>query len=288
MLNRDWCSSLPGVITNSQSATNGEPRNIITDDVRMGGMTSGGLIVGTNFVGTGYVPGSNNAGNGIPPTLLTTNPFYGMQFDAAGNLIPFQNGAYYNNNNPNQQGGDGFSRGETVNVRVPVERLSIFSHLNFELTDTTNLFFEVSAGTVDSYNLGAARWFNNQFSVLIHRDNPYLPAATAQVMDANAITSFRLGKHWDDWGRVESHSNNEVYRLVVGANGELSDGWTLGHLLSIGLQQPRAVFAAPIDHHQSLSRAQCGHRSGHRTANLPGSAEPRSAMWSLPRPGAFR
>ena len=234
MLNRDWCRNLPGVITNSLSATNGEPRNIVTDDVRMGGMTSGGLIVGTNFVGTGYIPGSNTAGNGVPPTLLPTNPFYGRQFDAAGNLVPFQNGAYYNNNNPNQQGGDGFSRGETVNVRVPVERLSIFSHLNFELTDTTNLFFEVSGGTVDSWNLGAARWFNNQFSVLIHRDNPYLPAAAAQTMDANAITSFRLGKHWDDWGRVESHSNNEVYRFVVGANGELSDGWTWDTYYQLG------------------------------------------------------
>jgi iron complex outermembrane receptor protein len=234
MLTRDWCSNLPGVITNSQSATNGEPRNIITDDVRMGGMTSGGLIVGSNFPGVGYVPGNNTAGNGVPPTLATTHPLYGTQFDDAGNPIPFQNGAYYNNNNPNQRGGDGFSRGETVNARVPVERLSIFSHLNFELTDTTNLFFEVSAGTVDSSNLGAARWFNNQFSVLIHRDNPYLPAATAQIMDANAITSFRLGKHWDDWGRVESHSNNEVSRLVVGANGELSDDWTWDAYYQLG------------------------------------------------------
>jgi outer membrane receptor protein involved in Fe transport len=258
MLNRDWCSNLPGVITNSLSATNGEPRNIITDNVRMGGMTSGGLIVGTNFVGAGYVPGSNGAGNGIPPTLATTNPFYGRQFDAAGNLVPFQNGAYYNNNNPNQRGGDGFSRGETVNVRVPVERLSIFSHLNFELTDTTNLFFEVSAGAVDSWNLGAARWFNNQFSVLIHRDNPYLPAAAAQIMDANAITSFRLGKHWDDWGRVESHSNNDVYRLVVGANGALSDGWTWDTYYQLGYNSREQYLlrqSITTNHYRALNAA---------------------------------
>jgi len=258
MLNRDWCKSLPGVITNSLSATNGEPRNIITDNVRMGGMTSGGLIVGTNFVGTGYVPGANGAGNGIPTTLATTNPFYGRQFDAAGNLVPFQNGAYYNNNNPNQQGGDGFSRGETVNVRVPVERLSVFSHLNFELTDTTNLFFEVSGGTVDSWNLGAARWFNNQFSVLIHRDNPYLPAAAAQIMDANAITSFRLGKHWDDWGRVESHSNNEVYRLVVGANGDLSDGWTWDTYYQLGYNSREQYLlrqSITTNHYRALNAA---------------------------------
>ena len=49
-LTRDWCSPLPGVIVNSASATNGQPRNLITDNVRMAGMTSGGVITGTNFL----------------------------------------------------------------------------------------------------------------------------------------------------------------------------------------------------------------------------------------------
>ena len=185
ILTRDWCSNLPGVITNSLSAINGEPRNIITDNVRMGGMTSGGLIVGANFLGTNYVPGANQAGGGVPTTLPTNHPLYGIQFDAGGNPIPFVNGQYYNNNNPNQVGGSGFSRSETVNPRVPVERYSVFSHLNYELTDTTNLFFEASFGAVNSQNLGAARWFNNQFSVLVPRDNPYIPTPIAQIMDAN-------------------------------------------------------------------------------------------------------
>ena len=43
---------------------------------------------------------------------------------------------------------------------------------------------------------------------------------------ADDYTSFRLGKHWDDWGRVESHSDNEVSRLVVGAEGDINDNWT--------------------------------------------------------------
>jgi outer membrane receptor protein involved in Fe transport len=48
-----------------------------------------------------------------------------------------------------------------------------------------------------------------------------------QILDANpSITSFRVGKHWDDWGRVESHSDNEVYRMVVGAEGDIDDNWS--------------------------------------------------------------
>jgi len=63
------------------------------------------------------------------------------------------------------------------------------------------------------------------------RRNPYIPVGLAAVMDgtpdpADDYASVRLGKHWDDWGRVESHSDNDVARLVVGADGELNDNWT--------------------------------------------------------------
>src|SRR5690606_40641942 len=53
--------------------------------------------------------------------------------------------------------------------RTPVERYSLFSHLNYEVSDRTNVFVEASFGSVESYHLGAARWFNNQFSVQVNR-----------------------------------------------------------------------------------------------------------------------
>jgi outer membrane receptor protein involved in Fe transport len=205
---RDWCTSLPGIVTNPGNATNGQPRNIISpSDVVLGNMTSAGMIVG------------------FPAALPPTSPLYGIQFDAAANPIPFAYG--FPANQTFQIGGDGFSRYETTNPRTPVERYSLFSHLNFELADATNLFFEVSYGNVEGWNLGAARWFNGAQSIVIQRDNPFIPAGIQSILNANpTITSFRLGKHWDDWGRVESHSNNEVYRFVLGADGEFSGGWT--------------------------------------------------------------
>jgi len=211
VLTRDWCRGLPGIVTNPANATNGQPRNIIANDVVLGNMTSAGMIVG--------VP------NALPPT----HRLYGIQFDAAGNQIPYTYG--FPANQQFQIGGDGFSRYETTNPRTPVERGSLFTHLRFDLSDTTELFFETSMGMADGNNLGAARWFNGAQAITVNRGNPYIPASILTLMNgaagtADDINSFRLGKHWDDWGRVESHSDNEVYRLVVGAQGEFSEDWT--------------------------------------------------------------
>jgi outer membrane receptor protein involved in Fe transport len=214
---RDWCRNLPGIVSNSASATNGEPRNIITDDVRMGRMTSEGLIVGMS-------------GNAAIPI---GDPLYGIAFDAGGNPVPFEHGLYYGEYY--EKGGDGFSRYETTNPRVPVKRATLFTHLNYELSDQTNVFVETSFGDTESQNLGAARWFNPPaFEIPIYRDNPFLHPDIAQIMDDNGITVFGLGKHWDDWGRVESHSDNQVARLVLGADGALSDGWTWDAYYQLG------------------------------------------------------
>ncbi|HEY5566330.1 MAG TPA: TonB-dependent receptor [Gammaproteobacteria bacterium] len=201
---RDWCASLPGNVTNFANAFNGQPRNIRTDDVKAGGMTSGGVIVG------------------FPTPLAPGSPLYGIQFDAAGNPAAYTPGQFVGFT---QLGGDGLSFYETTNIRVPVERYSVMAHMDVDVGDTTNFFVEASIGYVDSWNLGAARWFSGPTSFTIQRDNAFLPASIASLMDANGITQFRLGKHWDDWGRIRSQSTNDTYRLVIGADGDLSDDW---------------------------------------------------------------
>lgn len=210
---RDWCADQPGLITNAQSATNGQPRNIRTNNVVQGQMTSAGQIYQLR-----------NANGSLGAVIQPGHPLFGIQFDPNGNPIPYTPGAFHGNSNV--QGGDGFSRFTTVNTRVPVERYSLFTHLSYELTEDTNLFFETSFGAVNSSHLGAARWFQATGQIPVFRDNPFLHPDIAAIMDANGIDSFYMGKHWDDWGRVESVSNNKVYRLVVGANGAIDDNWS--------------------------------------------------------------
>jgi iron complex outermembrane recepter protein len=219
VLTRDWCRDLPGLVLNPDNRVNGQPRNIITNNVVLGNMTSAGMISGV----------SNSTNVALNAAGFATSRLYGRQFDAGGNLVPFTFGLPVNQTF--QTGGSGFSRYETTNPRTPVERGSLFTRLSFDVGDATSLFFETSFGMVDAHNLGAARWFNGAQAINILRRNPYIPAGLAAAMDGAAGTaddyaSVRLGKHWDDWGRVESHSDNDVSRLVVGAEGELNDNWT--------------------------------------------------------------
>ena len=176
---RDWCSSLPGLITNPSNATNGQPRNIITDHVVLANMTSAGLIVGTPALFATAPSATSNAAR-----------LYGLQLDAAGNPIPFEYGFPGNMTQTFQSGGSGFSRYETTNPRTPVTRGTFYAHLDWDLSDKIQLFFDVSAGSTTGWNLGAARWFNGSASsILINRDNPYLPASLAALMDGAAGTS---------------------------------------------------------------------------------------------------
>jgi outer membrane receptor protein involved in Fe transport len=250
VLTRDWCRDLPGIVTNNENRINGQPRNIITNDVVLGNMTSAGMITG----GTPFVPPLPGQ-----PFNFFASRLAGQQFDASGNLVPFEYGLP--RNNTFQTGGSGFSRYETTNPRTPVERASLFARLSFEIGDTTNLFFETSLGMVDAHNLGAARWFNGGQAITVRRTNPFIPAGLASLMDGapgttDDFTAVALGKHWDDWGRVESHSDNEVSRLVVGAEGELSEKWRWDTYYQIAyndrhqylLRQPiNANFARALD-----------------------------------------
>jgi iron complex outermembrane recepter protein len=252
---RDWCRNAPGIVTNAANAVNGQPRNIIAaEDVVLGNMTSAGMIVGG------------------ATALPATSRLAGIQFDAGGNPIPWAYG--FPREAQFQIGGDGFSRYETTNPRTPVERYSLYSRLSFDLSDTTNLFFEVSYGSVDGHNLGAARWFNGAQAITILRANPFIPAPVAALMDgapgtADDIASFRLGKHWDDWGRVESHSDNQVSRLVVGAEGEINDAWSWDTYYQIAYN----------DRHQFLLR-QPINNNFNRALNAvvdPGTGQPTCA-----------
>ncbi len=177
MLTRDWCRDLPGIVTNPDNRINGQPRNIITNNVVLGNMTSAGMISGV----------SNSANAALNAAGFATSRLYGRQFDAGGNLVPFTYGLPVNQTF--QTGGSGFSRYETTNPRTPVERGSLFTRLSFDVGDTTSLFVETSLGMVEGQNLGAARWFNGTQAINVLRRNPYIPAGLAAAMDGAAGTA---------------------------------------------------------------------------------------------------
>ena len=125
VLTRDWCRDLPGIVTNADNRVNGQPRNIITNNVVLGNMTSAGMITGV----------SNSANTALNAAGFCGQPRLRHELDAGGNPIPFTYGLPVNQGF--QTGGDGFSRYETTNPRTPVERGSLFARLGYDIGDTT-------------------------------------------------------------------------------------------------------------------------------------------------------
>ena len=208
--------------------------------------------------------------------------------------IRFRSRTVYRANQTFQTGGDGFSRYETTNPRTPVERASIFTHLNFDVADATNLFFETSFGMVDAHNLGRRTLVQRRTGDHDPADEPVHSGADSQPHGWRApappttITSFRLGKHWDDWGRVESHSDNEVSRLVVGAEGELNDNWTWDTYYQLAYNdRHQYLLRQPINNNftralNAVTIPRLGSRSARSAEHEPdGRAPPRVAGPSI-------
>ena len=127
VLTRDWCRDLPGIVTNPDNRINGQPRNIITNNVVLGNMTSAGMITGV----------SNSANTALNAAGFAGEPGvrHAVRCRAA---IRFRSRTDCRVNQQFQTGGDGFSRYETTNPRTPVERGSLFTHLSFDIGDTTS------------------------------------------------------------------------------------------------------------------------------------------------------
>ena len=222
-MTRDWCSSLPGVIINSASATNGEPRNIITDNVRMARHDVGRpdhrhelpVPGGVTCLGSNGKAYRDSADLGADESVLRQAVRRGRQ----PRTVRERRVQQQQQPRTNKAATD--SRAARPSTpRVPVERYSVFSHMNYRVDGHDEPVLRGLARRGRTARTSAPLGGSTLSSPIpIYRDNPYLPANVASIMDAasRVITSFRLGKHWDDWGRVESHSDNEVYRMVVGA-----------------------------------------------------------------------
>ena len=227
-------------------------------------MTSAGLIVGAPALFATAPSATSNAAR-----------LYGLQLDTAGNPIPFEYGFPGNMTQTFQSGGSGFSRYETTNPRTPVTRGTFYAHLDWDLSDKIQLFFDVSAGSTTGWNLGRGALV--QWLGFVDPDQPRqsLPAGVARGADgwcgwhyADDVTQIRLGKHWDDWGRIESHSNNKVYRLVTGAKGDFSDKWSWDTYYQIGYDDRHQYLLREPINAKLRPGSERGHRSGYRSADM--------------------
>lgn len=206
---RDWCT--PGaVVTNNAFNTppgvgNGLPNFVRNHEQAGYWMTTGGVVAGNN------APAIRN--------LFGTG---GIQFADDGTPMPYTPGQLVSGTT--QVGGQVVPTYLYSNLMVPVERYTLFGHANLELSDNLQGFLEASYGYVSGSVLQTP-FFDT--AITISRDNPFIPAAIREVLDANPdIASFTMGRLGEDLGRGFSTSTADVYRITTGLEGSLGTRWS--------------------------------------------------------------
>ena len=213
---RKWCAQERSIVGNTPAGTRGQPSSIITSDVHASTVAPGGLI--------------NRSLNALGQPIfanVANDPLRGVKWDANGSLGRFQYGDFAG---PLFMiGGEGHERNPYLSsllLKVPVERYSIYSSANYELTDDLKAFVDVSYGKVKGTTLSSTfRDFNGSIIGTIKRDNAYLPAAVTSVMDANGISQLTVGRSGFDFGSPKAVSTTKTFRVVAGLEGEIGSSW---------------------------------------------------------------
>lgn len=159
--------------------------------------------------------------------VIRTGPLRGTQFHPETGLpIPFQFGEL--------ESGIVMSRAdpyasrsfltEGPPLRSPNRHISLLGHGSYEVSDGLELFLELSYANVRGGPTRGSDAF--VFDHPISVENPFIPAETLQAALDAGITTFPLGKLFREIGPINGISENDTYRGVVGARGDISGDWS--------------------------------------------------------------
>lgn len=219
---RPWYKQQKIIPNVNYTATNGEAKNIIASNVNINNATGGGLITSGVLKGTQFLQGG------------TVGTFtYGTI--AGGYMV----------------GGTRSDPADQYELDNPIDQFNAFGRASYEFSPAAKLFFE---GTYSKSIVNSLAFYNfNLGNLSIRSDNAYLtslyPALAAQLSTAGQ-TSFSYGLNPYDIGRVNPHNQRELYRAVIGLDGELGNDWGYSSYFQYG----RTDVAVDVYHDQITSR----------------------------------
>lgn len=202
----------------------GAPSRFYASGVTPLNMSWGGVIIGAN---TG--PGQ---------------PLRGIQFGPGGTVLPFNYGTQIGTAAINFTGGEpGFSIRSGHTLVLPVERRVATAYADFEVSPSLTIFGEASYARSGSDFTTAFTRDAAPTAIVIRRENPFIPTAVTNIMDANGITQFAIGREHRDFGPVLASNFNTTYRFSGGLMGQLENGWTWDAYVQYGQNE----FESTID-----------------------------------------
>lgn len=193
---RPWFKSQKIVPNPAFAVGNGQPTLINAENVNISNATLGGLITSGVLRGTQFVQGG------------ATQPFvFGTPAGSSYTI-----------------GGDSSDLAKVYQLEIPLEQRNLFARASFDVSDAFKVFAEgnYSKAVANSQSL-----YNFNFGNLtIQRDNAFLADALRQRMVAAGQTSFSYGLLPADIGRINPHNVRELYRGVLGVEGDLGGTWS--------------------------------------------------------------
>jgi outer membrane receptor protein involved in Fe transport len=154
--------------------------------------------------------------------LITSGPLKGTTFDVNGNPVAFNYGTSVTGST--MIGGDG-PRPQFAPLIAGLEKKVLYSRLAYDVSDSFTVFAEGNYGkTKNDYQVGS---YSNQLgttALKLTRDNAYLPAELAAMMDQAGVTTLTMGRYDGDLPRTRVKVANETIRGVLGAEGSVLGG----------------------------------------------------------------
>jgi len=202
-LTPDGDGRLNPVIGYDTGPDDGVPGSVMVRDFTIPYLTEGGLIVG----------GALNRA---------------MQFDRAGNLVPFDRGIRYAG--PFAGGGDGFRLNDYGQITSDLRRFSTSLLFDYELNERLRIFAEGlfydgrADQLVDQPDFNAALFTGRSGPLVFPVTNPFLADQARNLLLANGYGAFMLSRANADIGDPTGYARSQVYRTVLGLDGELALG----------------------------------------------------------------
>jgi iron complex outermembrane recepter protein len=198
---RDWGREGWGLMANPAfTPSNGQPRQLIVPNLHFNLATLGGIILG-------------------PSSLI---PNGRVQFLPGGVPAPFQPGTITTSSV--QSGGDGLNIGQFNTLMIPENRGNAFARSTYDFTDRLQGYAELSYAqsntkfdVLPTFDLG---------SLVISRDNAFLPTQIRDQMTALGLSQFIMGRINADFGALQSRIEDRVMRGVLGMKGTFFGDWS--------------------------------------------------------------
>ncbi len=200
----------------------GVPATVIFSGSRLFGLSNNGVIVGGPL-------GVSTAGGAING-LSGTGAF---QFDAQGNLIPFNVGTRPLNVTRTAAvglrgiGGDGFQFSDFGQLTSDLRRFGANVFANYDVTDNINFFLEAQYYDARADELVQQPTFNSTLfggasgALTFQTSNPFLNDQARGILTSAGVTSFTVGRANVGFADLTGFAETQLLRGVVGARGDL-------------------------------------------------------------------